>query len=358
MQGTLLKTISADTLHCNASLSSQKIDDFRLDLLIVQARSSVGLDARESILQLEIQDITDGISHMYKVYEYQEPDDLVGDVFIRQWPLSTILPRQSLTTWTTIIQIDTQRLRFARQGLRNLLFKLTLILEEGSQRTESHDLIDYDNPCLGYQDQQENTEHIRLQAAHLAGSLIAQNQKSLNPDQHGLLRGWLLVDVNLSKVSHKGRRTFEKSFKKLMKACRDTELSQIIALSQEITESTTVGQRQEIVEFCFHLIGLLEPLSTTALVTLREIAVIWKIESTQFSILLEKILSIDRLKGIDPTVLLGITEDMPTEHRLSQLNKAYAKWNARVTHADKAVQQQAEEMLSWISQARSQYLRS
>jgi hypothetical protein len=47
-----------------------------------------------------------------------------------------------------------------------------------------------------------------------------------------------------------------------------------------------------------------------------------------------------------------MTKDMTEEEVLKQLNRAYAKWNARVTHTDKAVQKQAEDMLSWIAQAR------
>ena len=190
----------------------------------------------------------------------------------------------------------------------------------------------------------------------MAGSLVAQDPTSFSANQSGLLRGWLLADIELSEVSTRCKRTFEKTFKKLLKACQYTDFDQIIALGQDMESKSTVGQRQEIVEFCLHLIRLSDSLSTIALATLQEIALLWQIDTSQFSMILEKVISIDRLQEVDPMILLGMTKDMSEEEVLQQLNRSYAKWNARITHTDKAIQQQAEDMLSWIAQARGRAL--
>ncbi|NQV33695.1 MAG: hypothetical protein HQ515_13465 [Phycisphaeraceae bacterium] len=232
------------------------------------------------------------------------------------------------------------------------MFRVIWTSRDGSKLAKSQDEIEYDNPNLGYLDWQENRELIRLQAVQLASALVMQSQKSFSPDQHGLLRGWLLNGIDLAKVSPKGKRTFEKSFQRLLKVSCDAGLNQIIALGQEMESKSTVGQRQEIVEFCLHLICLIEPLPTTSLVTLQKIAILWQIDTSQFSIILEKVVSIDRLRDIDPMVLAGMTENMSPNQVLKQLNRAYAKWNGRITHSDKAVQRQAEDMISWIAQAR------
>lgn len=355
MTGMSLKTILPDTLHCSVSLLPQQIDDFHLDLLIVQVRNLEDSDENDSILHVDIQDTTEGVSHPHAVYEYQGGDGFPGEVFSRQRPVCARSSELSSETRITVAQIDTRQLCFARQGVRHLLFRVTRALKDGSKVAESHDLIEYDNPSLGYLDWQENREQLRLQAVQFAGALMAQNTDSFSPGQHGLLRGWLLADIDLANVSTRGKRTFEKAFKRLLKVCRHTDLDQLITLGQEIESKSAVGQRQEIVEFCFHLIRLCEPLSKAALSTLQEIAAIWKIDATQFSVLLEKTFSINRLQDMDPMVLLGITEDMPAGQILNQLNKAYAKWNGRVTHVDKVVQRQAEDMLSWISHARGRY---
>ncbi len=352
MIGAPLKTLVPDTLQCRVSLSPQQIDDFRLDLLIVQVCSPVDLDARDSILQLEIQDMTEGAPDLHAVYEYQGDGDSPRKIFSRSRPLSVISQGQSLVTWTTMVQIDARQLCFARQGVRHLVFKLTLSSKGGLPLAGGCGLIEYDSPSQGYLDSRENCEQMRFQAVQLAGSLVAQAPTPFSANQYGLLRGWLLADIELSEVSTRGKRTFEKAFKKLLKACQYTDLDQIISLCQDMESISTAGQRQEIVEFCLHLIRLSESLSTLALATLQEIAVLWKINTSQFSMILEKIFSVDQLQEIDPMILLGMTKDMSEEEMLRQLNRAYAKWNARVTHTDKAIQKQAEAMLSWIAQAR------
>jgi hypothetical protein len=352
MIGAPLKTLVPDTLQCRVSLSPKQVDDFRLDLLIVEVCSSVDLDARGSFVQLEIQDATEGVPDLHAVYEYQDDGDPPRKVFGRQRLLSAISQGQSLLTWATFVQVDTRQLCFARQGARRLMFKLTLSSKDGAPLASGSDLIEYDNTSQGYLDWQENWENIRLQAVQLAGSLVAQEPISFSANQYGLLRGWLLAGIELSEVSTRSKRTFEKTFKKLMKACQYTDLDQIISLGRDMESRSTEGQRQEIVEFCLHLIRLSESLSTIAVATLQEIAALWQIDTSQFSMILEKVLSLDRLQEIDPMVLLGMTKDMSKEEMLQKLNRAYAKWNARVTHADKAVQQQAEDMLSWIAQAR------
>jgi hypothetical protein len=350
--GAPLKTLVPDTLQCRVSLSPQQIDDFCLDLLIVQVCGPADWDAEDSILRLEILDMTAGACDLHAVYESQGNSDSPGEVFSRQRPLSAISQGQSLVTWTTIAQIDTRQLCFSRQGLRRLEFSLTLVSKAGLPLARGSDLFEYDNPSQGYLDLQENSEQIRLQAVQLAGSLMARDSTSLSANQYGLLRGWLLVGIELSDVSTRGKRTFEKTFQRLLKACRTTDFDQILLLGQDMGSNSTVGQRQEIVEFCLHLIRLSESLPTLALATLQGIAVLWQINTSQFSTILENILSVDRLQEIDPMILLGMTKDMSEEEMLRQLNRAYAKWNARVTHTDKAVQQQAEDMLSWIAEAR------
>jgi hypothetical protein len=355
MTETLLTTLWPDTLHCRVSLSPQEIDDFHLDLLIVQAWSSADLEVN-SILHIAVQDMTEGVSHPHAVYEHQGSGESLGEVFGRQRPLASIASGSTLQTWTTMAQIDTRPLIFARQGVRRLLFTVTMVSKEGLPLGKSHDQIEYDNPSLGYLDAQENLEHLRLQAAQLAGSLIARHPMPLTSDQCSFLRGWLLAHISLSEVSARAKRLFEKSFKRLLKICQVTDVDQIIALGQDMESMSTAGQRQEIVEFCLHLICLSEPISTTALVTLQGIAVLWQIDTAQFSMILERTLSVDRLQDIEPMVLLGITENMSSDQVLKQLNRAYAKWNARITHTDKAIQQQAEDMLSWIAQARGRAL--
>ncbi len=145
-------TILPDILECSVSLSSQKIDDFQLDFLVVEVCSPVDLEVRDSILHLEIQDLTEGFSHLHAVYEHEGGRELCGEVFSRQRPLCTIPPGQSPVARTIVAQIDTRQLCFARQGVRRLLFRVAWTSKDGSPLATSHDEIEYDNPSLGYLD--------------------------------------------------------------------------------------------------------------------------------------------------------------------------------------------------------------
>jgi hypothetical protein len=52
--------------------------------------------------------------------------------------------------------------------------------------------------------------------------------------------------------------------------------------------------------------------------------------------------------------LLGIRPDMPLDEVRAHLRREYQKWNARVTHADPAIREQADRMLELIARARAE----
>jgi len=57
----------------------------------------------------------------------------------------------------------------------------------------------------------------------------------------------------------------------------------------------------------------------------------------------------------DIETILGISSDMSKEKVRQHLNKEYSKWNSRVTNADPDIQNQADQMLNLIAEARNQY---
>ena len=347
-----INTPSTDRLHCRVQVSPQEIEGFHLDVLVVEVWCPEELDRRDSKLQIEIVDITEGVSHACTVRDRQTAGDAPGEVFSRERLFDAIPTDPSSATLPTTVQIDTRQLYFARRGRRHLAFKVTLLSKHGLRLVDSWDEIEYDNRGTGYLEWYENCEHVRLLTAPLIGSLTAQQLLHLNSNQNGLLRGWLLAGIDLSVVSTKAKRTFERKFKKLLKACEHIDSSQIVALRQDIKSRSTIGQRQEILEFCIHLVCRSECVSAKLWFFLQEIACLWDIDTCQFLSLLEKILSTDKLRDVDPMILVGMARSMSKEQRLKQLNGAYARWNARITHTDKVVRQQAEEMLSWIAQSR------
>ncbi len=72
--------------------------------------------------------------------------------------------------------------------------------------------------------------------------------------------------------------------------------------------------------------------------------------------MMEKILPVSIHEVKDTEVLIGVTSGMSKEGSRHQLNREYAKWNARVTNSDPRVRTQADQMLKLIAEARSQYV--
>jgi hypothetical protein len=71
---------------------------------------------------------------------------------------------------------------------------------------------------------------------------------------------------------------------------------------------------------------------------------------------MEKVIPLEMHEVKDIESILGVTSDMNTEITRARLNKEYVKWNARVTNTNPDVQNQADQMLTLIAEARSQYI--
>ena len=88
---------------------------------------------------------------------------------------------------------------------------------------------------------------------------------------------------------------------------------------------------------------------------LKELLDAFDIEQDQFSTILEKHAP-STIKFVeDPEMLFGLTADMSVNQKRDLLNREYRKWNARVTNTNPEIQNQAEQMLTLIAQARSKY---
>ena len=83
-----------------------------------------------------------------------------------------------------------------------------------------------------------------------------------------------------------------------------------------------------------------------------------EIDSDKFRTMMEKIIPIEMLEVKDVESILGVTSDMDEERTRAHLNKEYVKWNARVTNTNPEIQSQADQMLKFIAEARTQYVQS
>jgi hypothetical protein len=91
---------------------------------------------------------------------------------------------------------------------------------------------------------------------------------------------------------------------------------------------------------------------------LKNLANWLEVDTNTFREMMGKILPVSMCEVKDAEVILGVTSDMSGEKALEHLNNEYIKWNSRVTNSNPEIQSQADQMLKFIAEARSQYTES
>ncbi|GAG30423.1 unnamed protein product [marine sediment metagenome] len=91
---------------------------------------------------------------------------------------------------------------------------------------------------------------------------------------------------------------------------------------------------------------------------MKNLATWLNLDMNRFRCITERILPANMHEIKDAEVILGVTSDMSKEAARRHLNEEYRKWNARVTNSDPAIQTQADHMLKFIANARSEYIGS
>ena len=115
------------------------------------------------------------------------------------------------------------------------------------------------------------------------------------------------------------------------------------------------GDRYTAVELCLKIAAAGSSIQKELIGRLRSIMKKLEIPEDRFQALSQKYLTDHVGQMEDPMALLGLTEEMTEDQVRQKLTAEYRKWNARVTHPNAAVRQQADRMLNLITQLRSKY---
>jgi hypothetical protein len=89
---------------------------------------------------------------------------------------------------------------------------------------------------------------------------------------------------------------------------------------------------------------------------LVQISQLFEIKKDRFLETAQKILLSSNCQIDDPSQLLGLKGDMDEASFKKRLNEEYRKWNARVTHPDAQIREQAGRILTLIADIRSRQL--
>ena len=127
-------------------------------------------------------------------------------------------------------------------------------------------------------------------------------------------------------------------------------------ICKEVVQITPVADRYDVLELCLYIAQAKGFATAEELTLLKNLAIWLEVDMDRFREMTERILPINMHEVKDIEVILGVTPDMNKEKTRQQLNKQFCKWNSRVTNSNRTIQDQADQMLKLIAEARNQYI--
>ncbi|MHC4637796.1 MAG: TerB family tellurite resistance protein [Planctomycetota bacterium] len=350
-----------DELKCRICLIDQKTNDTETEVFGVEIRGRIRSleENSQTLLQVSIADITDGIKNLKPVHsrvpQYRRHN---SQLFCYKTDLGK-LPNQvtTISDWMNVGQIHTNWLMFPSRGTCDLLFNIKISSREaGRELAKLRHCISYENFKYGYMDLEHNLILTKTLAVALGFSVSAADNNQIADCKIKLIKDWLMKNTDCSRASFRDKYRLKKAFNKTYKFFREKKKINVYNICKETVGISSVAQRYDILEFCMLVARAEGAVSKEELKLLKNISDWLELDYDRFRELMEKIIPASMHNVEDIEVLFGVTPDMTKEQTRQLLNKEYRKWNARVTHSDSQVKNQADHMLELIAETRNQYL--
>lgn len=357
----LFSQVGSKDLNCRVQLATQKKDDIVFDAFTVKISGSIHApsDMHYTTLQISIADVTNGIHRAEPVHgsvkKWQMQD---SPVFCYSCDLGKLPNADStLSDWITVAHINLDWLALPRKGERNLQFSTSILsAESGQELAAAACIFTYENPTFGYADLQENVQGTRTLAVTLAFAVGAADNR-LSDCEIAVIKEWSRANFDSSQASNRARRKLDKALKEAIRFFREGYRIDIFQTCKEIVEIAPIAGRYEILDLCLHVVQADGVASVEELTLLKDLAEWLEVNADRFRAMMEKILPVGMHEVGDAEIVLGVTSDMSKEKTRQHLNREYRKWNSRVTNSDPDVQTQADQMLKFIAETRSEYIR-
>ncbi|MHC4356852.1 MAG: TerB family tellurite resistance protein [Planctomycetota bacterium] len=362
----LYAPIDMSILNCRIRKTELKEGNTVIDTFGVEICGSIHapIEIPNATLKISILDITDGTDQAKTVQARSPqgalPGESNGSAFYHVAKLGR-LPQKTTTLqeWTSVAGLRTDGQEFPRSGRRTLRFDMSIASADDSEElANAWCTFVYDNPAPGYIDLQENDERTKVLAVALAFTVSAASGKPCECEVE-LIKDWARENV----LERSESASYEESCRNLEKALGTTiaffsagNKLDTYRVCEEIVGIATLAQRYEILELCLHVAQATGSVAAEEMAMLRNLATCLEVDAERFRAMVEKILPVSMHEVMNIDDLLGITSDMSKEHARKHLNREYSKWNSRVTSNSPEIQNQADQMLKLIAEARGQYV--
>ena len=356
------RPIDMGTLNCRIQWTKLEEENSVYDAFSIEICGSIHApsDKCDTTLQISIMDVTDGAANakivQSRLLQWSLQDGPDPSAFCYRSRLGK-LPHQvtTLSEWTSVAQIRFDWLLFPRKGERQLQFTTSIMSADSNQELVcARCLFTCENPAFGYMNLQENIERTNILAVALAFAVSAADDK-LYDCEIELIKNWARDNILENSASDEDELKLDKALEKTITFFRSGNNLDTCKICDEIVGIAPIAQRYDILELCLYVAQSKGSATAEELTFLKNIAGWLEVDLDRFRIMMEKVLPVDMHEVRDVETILGITSDMSKERVRKHLNKEYSKWNSRVTNADPDIQTQADQMLTLIAEAKSQY---
>lgn len=356
------RPIDMGILNCRVQWTKLEEEKSVYDAFDIEICGSIQAtsDNCDTTLQISILDVTDGVTTpkvvQSRLPQWSSQEEAYPSAFSFRARLGR-LPNQvtTLSEWTSVAQIRFDWLMFPRKGKRQLQFNTSIMSADGKQQFAlARCEFTCDNPMFGYIDLQENGERTNILAVALAFAVSAADDE-LYDCEIELIKNWARDNVLENSASDSDEQKLDKALEKTIAFFRGGNNIDVYKICDEIVAIAPVAQRYDILELCLYVAQSKGSVTAKELTFLKNMAEWLEADPDRFRIMMEKVLPVDMHQVRDVETILGITSDMSKEKVRKHLNEEYSKWNSRVTNTDPDIQNQADEMLKLIAEARSQY---
>jgi len=344
---------------CRIQLDEPKATDHADRRILVQIAGPLQSSCPEDhvILQISILDLTDESCGPYPVlsansrYDPNRPETPCYRSDLGKVPQQRI----TLADWITVATICTRELRFPFKGRRHLRFDISILSAQTGQTLASAESeLLYDNPNLGYIDEQRNIEHAHSLAVALALAVSAADGRMLRCEIE-VVRHWVELHF-LSKLPNRWlRQKLRWNLERSISFFRQGNLLDLGRICRDIAASVEPACRYDIFRLCLDVAAAKGFASLQQLQLLGDLSRWLELDTERCYAMIESLLPPNPDQLDDAETILGLTPDMTDQQRRQHLNRQYAKWNARVTSSDPHIRKQADQMLKLIARTRSQY---
>lgn len=344
----LIPSLDPNHFTCRILKLEEETDGNYTDVLKIQIQGLIRAphDHCDTDLQIRLTDVTEGRSEFKPVLCKRQEWSAEGSPAYEYKIHNGILPARvsALTDWVTVVEFRTTELVFPRRGSCTLECTLSVLEKEtGKPLATAKGRTDLISESRGYEEIQQQRHTKQTATLQLAASIWELTGR--NPE------GRILLDQWFEGQSFGSEQTLES----IIASYSGSQERWIEEACDGLLGWADPADRYTAVEFCLKIAAAGSSIQKELIGRLRNIMKKLEIPEDRFQSLSQKYLTGRVGQMEDPMALLGLTEEMTEDQIRQKLTAEYRKWNARVTHPNAAVRQQADQMLNLITQLRSKY---